>query len=780
MPAFSKSDVETFQSALQLYEKKDYKGSLRHTEQLLKKSKAHGEALCLKGLLLYHLKYSEDEVVACFKEGLSSVPTSPVSWHMAGIWHKLSSRYADAYNAYLHSFRLNQDNPSVQQDLSMLAAQQREFQVLVEVRKAMLGSRPSVRMVWVGLAVAQYLKGNYGDVERTIELWNTFQKSIPVPKQSKQTPQQVVTEKVDTSELLLLKNQAIAASGNLERAISDLNAAEPQILDKLAVSERLALYYSTTDKSRAISAWQNLIKRNPDCQRYYEGLEKVLPQSADLKRVYEVMASKYPTAEPPRLRPMQWLKGDELESHICAFLDSKLERNVPATFMFVKFLYKTNPEVMDAVVSRRKWDLDKLSERLFLSKHWSYRDHHRKALELLQVIPDADTDPDIALVKAKVFSRAGDHATASDILAKASKTEIGDRSVNTKAAKYTLRAGKISEGIELASSFPKAGGHLKDKDAISHLIEMESVDMLVYLAAAYARARDHGMALKRATDVANIFASYHRDQYDFHYYGPRRGTACAYLELLGWEDRIYGHLKYFEAAEIAINEYLDVALGVDDGLSDADRKHSKKQRYKQAQALATEHPTNEGETTDNDPFGLELLTTKTPLEEAFKLWKPLERSRSNDARVWKLGFDIYLAQHKYVVALQALKRAKENGASSSWVAGAVVRVLSTLENDNQTPDVIRQLQLKVLPTIVPGVSTDLAFVDANIPDWIEWVRVRRVLNALDDNVEERLVRNVDSMNVRECEQLVGLLRKARRGSAFAAAVSKQWPDSNFI
>lgn len=780
LPAFSKRDIDTFQTALQLYEKKDFKGSLKHTEQLLKKSKNHGEALCLKGLLLYHLKHPEDEVAACFKEGLEIVPQSPISWHMAGIWHKLSTHYAESYDAYLHSFRLNQDNPSVQQDLSMLAAHQREFGVLVEVRKAMLASRPSVRMVWVGLAIAQYLLGNYGDAERTIELWNNFHKSIPLGNQSKQTPQQIVADKIDASELLLLKNKAIAASGNLNRAIEELKADEPQILDKLTVSERLASYYSATDKMQAISAWQKLIERNPDCQRYYEEFEKVLPETVQLKKAYKLLEAKYPRAEPPKLRPMQWLEGDELSSHISSFIDEKLARDVPSTFMFVKFLYKTNPEVMDTVVSQRNWNIGALSDRLFLAKHWSYRDNHSKALELVNEIPGAESNPDIALVKAKVYSRAGDYVGAFKILSEASKADIGDRSVNTKAAKYALRAGKIEEGIELACFFPKSGGHLKDKDGISHLIEMESVDMLTYLATAYARARDHGMALKRAMDVINIFASYTRDQYDFHYYGPRRGTALAYLELLSWEDRIYGHPRYFEVAKIAINEYLAAALELDDGLSDAERKQAKKQRYKRAQALATNPTAGEGTEPDNDPFGLELLATKTPLDEAFKLWKPLEKSRANDPATWKLGFDIYLAQHKYVVALQTLKRAREHGASEDWIAGAGIRLLKTVNEDTKTPEVIRSLQLKVLPTIVPNVSTDSMFVDSQITDLVEWVRVRSTLGILDDNSEKRLVHDIDSMNVKQCEEIVHLLHRARRGSIFASAVKSKWPQSTFV
>lgn len=45
---------------------------------------------------------------------------------------------------------------------------------------------------------------------------------------------------------------------------------------------------------------------------------------------------------------------------------------------------------------------------------------------------------------------------------------------------------------------------------------------------------------------------------------------------------------------------------------------------------------------DEDPLGEKLLTTETPLEDALKLWQPLEKMASRRVDVWTKGYEIYI------------------------------------------------------------------------------------------------------------------------------------------
>lgn len=44
---------------------------------------------------------------------------------------------------------------------------------------------------------------------------------------------------------------------------------------------------------------------------------------------------------------------------------------------------------------------------------------------------------------------------------------------------------------------------------------------------------------------------------------------------------------------------------------------------------------------DQDPTGVVALKTETPLDEALKLWRPLERLAGQRVEVQSLGYEIY-------------------------------------------------------------------------------------------------------------------------------------------
>lgn len=775
-----------------MYEARNYKNALVEVDKILKRSPAYGDALCLKALVVYHLD-RRDECLQLVLKGTKEAPNSAVAWHMAGIYYKLVKNYPDAFKAYLKSFRLKGDNISVHHDLSMLAIQQRQLGPLEEVRRTMLQGGLTIHLVWINLAVAQYLLREYSLAIATLDL---FGKLMDI--EAKQEPSGQKTPlaiQIERSEMLLFQNLCFEKKGDYKAALDDLEKNKAQIRDKLAYQEKRAWYFAKLGrKSDAVQAYRDLIKRNPNNASYYSDLEAILEISGSKSQratFYRSLAKKYPTAEVPKLVPLSFLQGDELHAHLKDYVTAKLKRGVPSCFAFIKDVYRTNYDIALKVGDEIAAESDPEDAELqtvraiFIARHLSYTNRHSEALKVIEnaKLPEM---AELVLAQAKVLSRQGDFATAALILEKAAGREPGDRFLNAKAAKYALKANDVAKSVEIASIFPIAGMHTLD--GIKHLTELESVDYLAPLAAAYSRVADHGMALKRAEGVASVFDTYWKDQYDFHYYGPRRGNVRAYLDLLQWEDSLYCHPRYLQAVEVAVKEYIALATGEDDGVDAETKAKLKTKRANYIKKMESEPPfTPKGfdkpEERDSDPFGREFLDKKAPLDEALRLWQPLEQARPTDIKTWQLAFDIYLAQNKYVLAIQSLKKAKDLGAPSSYLAYAGAKARHQLELDETALEVIRNLQLKMLPAIAPEAVVTMGlveFVDKYVAgERLLWADARHFLGKTDTIVS--VLATEIAGDIDQCTQAALLLAKWRLDSTeFNKAVKAKWPRASFL
>lgn len=790
----SAKDATAFKSAMNMYEARNYKNALVETDKILKRSPKYGDALCLKALIVYHLD-RKDECLQLVLDGTKESPESSVVWHMAGIYYKLVKNYPDAYKAFLKSFRLNSDNISVHHDLSMLAVQQRQIGPLNEVRRAMLSGGISIHMVWINMAVAQYLAFDFASAIKTLELFDKLLDTEKKSPRGKKGPNADLAVEIERSEMLLFKNLCIEKTGNIQAALDDLVKHEAHIRDKLSYQEKRAEYFVKLGRTAdATQAYRDLIKRNPNNASYYESLEAILEISDSVSQrtaLYRSLAKKYPRAEVPQLLPLSFLQGNELHTHLKNYIESKLKRGVPSCFAFVKDVYRENYDIASKVgdeIAAQAAPEDPEAQTvwaIFVARHLSYTGRHAEALTVIESakLPDM---AEVLLAQAKILSRQGDFTTAAEILEKAATREPGDRFLNAKAAKYALKNNDVAKSVEIASIFPIAGMHTLD--GIKHLTELESVNYLAPLASAYSRVADHGMALKRAEGVASVFETYWKDQYDFHYYGPRRGNTRAYLDLLQWEDSLYCHPRYLEAVEVAAREYIALATGEDDGVDEETKAKLKTKRAKLIKKWESEPPfTPKGydkpEERDSDPFGREFLDKKAPLDEALRLWQPLQQARPTDIRTWKIAFDIYLAQKKYVLAIQSLKKAKELGAASSYLAYAGAKARFQLELDESAPEVIRNLQLKMLPSIAPEevVSMDLVdFVDKFVrEDFLLWADARHFLGNTDGIAAVFAKEAVADIDV--CTKASLLLSKWHLDATeFNKAVKAKWPRASFL
>jgi N-alpha-acetyltransferase 15/16, NatA auxiliary subunit len=95
----------------------------------------------------------------------------------------------------------------------------------------------------------------------------------------------------------------------------------------------------------------------------------------------------------------------------------------------------------------------------FLAQHFSHIGQHTRALSLLSsAITHTPTLPELHTLRGRVLKRLGDPHGASVAVNEARLLDGQDRFLNTKSAKYKLRAGHIEEASDTFGLFTKVSG----------------------------------------------------------------------------------------------------------------------------------------------------------------------------------------------------------------------------------------------------------------------------------------------------------------------------------
>jgi hypothetical protein len=95
----------------------------------------------------------------------------------------------------------------------------------------------------------------------------------------------------------------------------------------------------------------------------------------------------------------------------------------------------------------------------FLAQHFSHIGQHSRALSLLtSAITHTPTLPELHTLRGRIMKRLGDLRGASLAVNEARLLDGQDRFLNTKSAKYKLRAGLIEEASDTFGLFTKVSG----------------------------------------------------------------------------------------------------------------------------------------------------------------------------------------------------------------------------------------------------------------------------------------------------------------------------------
>ncbi|CAH2351197.1 N-terminal acetyltransferase A complex subunit Nat1p [[Candida] railenensis] len=651
----SKEDI-AFREALKLYDAKQYKKALKLVDQNLKKNSNHPESLTLKGCIIYFTG-TKTEADLYVRKGLARSPTNHLVNHLAGIYFRNVENYAEAAKWYKAAIDNGSQNKQILRDLSTMQVQIRDYKNLKESRQLYLEEQPGFRANWTASAVAQHLNKNYdGAVSTLSKIEGLIKEHLSE------------SDKVEHSECLLYKNSIISEAGNFGKALSTLEADEPEIKDKLSVLEYKARYLMLLGKlEEASKIYRILLQRNPDNAGYYSLLEVCLDTASKPVEIRLKLFSKlqkfYPRSDPPKFLPLTFVPADHPKFIELAksYILPQLEKGVPSSFINIKPLYKDKLKLKAIESILLEFYNQKLNDKsvqptiivwtkYFLAQHYLYLNDLVTADRYIdEAITHSPTLVELYIIKARILKHKGEFIQASEVMNEGRELDLQDRFINSKATKYYFRANNVDKAIDTISLFTKL-----EEDAVNgckdlHLMQASWV--LIESAEAYARLYRElekaklsnedadsegadeneddedvdekielykGLALKRFHAVLKLFEIFYNDQLDFHSYCMRRGTPRDYIETIKWEDNLHSTPIYSRVMKGLSKIYLDIyeqqqaaklkAASAASTSSGSKNKKNKKKKSK-AQGKKREELAAKvaSEKEDQDPFGTTLL-----------------------------------------------------------------------------------------------------------------------------------------------------------------------------
>jgi len=682
---------QCFKRILKCYEQKQYKNGLKFAKTILSNPKfaEHGETLAMKGLTLNCLGKKE-EAYDYVRRGLRNDLTSHVCWHVYGLLQRSDRKYDEAIKCYRNALKWDKDNLQILRDLSLLQIQMRDMEGYRETRYQLLALRPGQRASWIGYAMAYHLLKDY---DMCLKILEEFRKT--------QTPKPYFD--YEHSELLLYQNLVMQEAGMKTEAMEHLHNYDKQIVDRLYVQETKAHLHTLMDEnSKAAEIYKNLIERNPENWDYYKGYETTMNLEENPEKrmqFYKDTLEKFPRASMPKRLPLNFTSDDVFRELIDEYLQKALRKGVPPSFVSIKSIYKDTTKVKvieDLVLSyvenlkesgkfNSKGEEEPATALLwayyYLAQHFDFLGVTEKALKYIELaIEHTPLLIELYVFKAKIYKHAGDVEESVRQMDDAQSLDTADRYINSKCAKYMLRANYHQEAAEMCAKFTREG-----VPAVENLNEMQCMWFQTECAFAYKRLGKYGEALKKCHEIDRHFTEIIEDQFDFHTYCMRKMTLRSYVGLLRLEDQLRSHPFYSKIAHLAVDIYLhlhehpmtDFDQDNDinaENLSPSELKKMKRKQKKaqkkaeeereklKAEQEKKEHIKNKNQEGEMDGHKEEelipdkLARVTDPLEQAIYFLKPLQTLTPNCVDTHIKAYEIYSRKGKLLLMLQSIKR----------------------------------------------------------------------------------------------------------------------------
>lgn len=739
-PLFQSKEDTNFTEALKLYDAKQYKKALKLIDTNLKKKSGHSQSLALKGLLLYHIENSnftecfdpENDFAtykSYFERALKDGKDHPVINHMIGIFYGHIQDYENAMKHYRVALDNGSKNVSLWRDISSCESQMRKYKPLITARTNVFNSFTGYRASWTALAIAHYLNKNYELALKTLSGFEDLAKG----KLSE-------NESYENSELILFKNKVIFESGDIQGALDHLIANYDDICDKTSVLCYKAQYYLLLkDYKKASLTYRQLLQRNPDNLDYYLMLERSLKISCKNTqkrlRLYQKLEKFYPKSDGPKVIPLTFLKADDPKfvETLEAYLFSKLRKGVPSIFKNLEFIYTDLAKIDTLSTCIFKFLNDESNFKktpdsfvwclYYISQHYLKLHQLDKSMEFIdKAIEHTPTLVELYLFKANILKHKQEYSKAADLMNEARMLDLQDRFINSKTTKYYLRNNDFDNALKTISLFVKNNENLseleylhimqvnwlviEEADCYFRLFKKSKNDLIKKLQNVKQDGKQftdeelkeckeqlvkiknyRGIALKRYKGIDVIYNTYINDQYDFHSFCMRKGTARAYLQMLNWADNLYNNGLYLRAIKGILEILFEIYHGDENteiiGLEQkfiVNKKGGKKSKAKKLKA--EEISKIKCYAKDEDYYSENYIATilkdhkngpLTTLNEKYLA----KISKKNSITYLKLSFFVNLKTNKFLLAFNDLKTMKLNYGNSLFLKYALLELIKT-------------------------------------------------------------------------------------------------------
>lgn len=231
--------------------------------------------------------------------------------------------------------------------------------------------------------------------------------------------------------------------------------------------------------------------------------------------------------------------GDEFKTNAHRYITNGLIKGIPSLFSDVKDLYTDSAKrtILDEIItsleeeyksSNSESPTNYLWALYYLAQHYSHLRQYEKALTTIEkAIEHTPTLPELYTCKARILKRAGDKFGAVRCVEEARRLDGQDRFLNTKSAKYCLRAELVDEASNILGLFTKVCSHyhyashpgipneefgmiliyICQKDAESPGADLEEMQSMLYLTEvgdAYNHLGKLGLALKKYLAIQKV------------------------------------------------------------------------------------------------------------------------------------------------------------------------------------------------------------------------------------------------------------------------------------
>lgn len=197
--------------------------------------------------------------------------------------------------------------------------------------------------------------------------------------------------------------------------------------------------------------------------------------STDALTILREFCIQIPKATTPRRLALTIAARDDFRDLVKPYLLSGLTKGVPSLFVDIKALYKDDSkrEIVEQIVEAALADFSPNSSSpssssaavepttylwtlYFLAQHYSYLSRPALALSTIELaLAHTPTLPELHTCKARALKRAGDPFGAARCVDESRILDGQDRFLNTKCAKYLLRAGLVDEASAILGLFTK-------------------------------------------------------------------------------------------------------------------------------------------------------------------------------------------------------------------------------------------------------------------------------------------------------------------------------------